>query len=209
MSKKAIQEKAQDFIENNDILNILQKFGSVTIVGSFAMQIMTWNDLDFYIDLADFNEEAYYNLTAELIQKLKPIRYDGIFNEKNSTYFIGIETIFEGERWNIDIWWKTRKEIANYIQFCDNLIHQMKKKPHLRDAVFAIKQGLIAKKLYGFDKGRHHYHSNEIYDAVFNRGTLSYDDFIGQNKQFHFSYAKFQHIEQLNTIVGDGVLDVP
>ena len=52
--------------------------------------------------------------------------------------------------------------------------------PELKDAVIRIKQELINRKLYGFDKGKVHYHSNEIYEAVFGKGILTENQFLSQ-----------------------------
>ena len=55
--------------------------------------------------------------------------------------------------------------------------------PELKKAVIKIKQDLIDRKLYGLNKGKVHYHSNEIYDAIFVKGILS-------TEQFLLTYAK-------------------
>ena len=83
-----------------------------------------------------------------------------------------------GQRWNIDIWWKNEREIADAVSYANDLILQMQLHPELRDAVISIKQELINRKMYGFDKGKVHYHSNEIYDAVFNKGILTKEEFL-------------------------------
>ena len=82
------------------------------------------------------------------------------------------------ERWNIDIWWKNQTESDAFTLYTDELMQQMEQRPHLKDAVLEIKQGLIDRKLYGFDKGKKHYHSNEIYDAVFNKGIYTIEQFL-------------------------------
>ncbi len=179
---KSIQKKAAELIAKNNLIDILQKYGTPSIVGSYRMQAMAWNDLDFYIDLADFSSDKYYDLTTELITQLKPIRFDGIHNVDQNSFFLGFELIFAGERWNIDIWWKTKTEIADSTSYADKLLSQMEQCPYLKEAILEIKHELINRKLYGLDKGKKHYHSNEIYDAVFNKGVLSTDEFISQNE---------------------------
>ena len=54
----------------------------------------------------------------------------------------------------------------------------MHENPELKNAVTEIKQNLIIRGLYGFDKGKKHYHSKEIYDAVFNKGILTTEQFL-------------------------------
>ncbi len=180
MNCMSIQEKADVFLAKKNIRNILHKYGDPTIVGSYRMQIMTWNDLDFYMSLTDFDIDHYYGLVRELINVLKPIRFDGICNPDKKLFFIGMEILHDEERWNIDIWWKNEREIADSVSYANELILQMQLHPELKDAVISIKQGLINRKQYGFDKGKVHYHSNEIYDAVFGKGILTEDQFLSQ-----------------------------
>lgn len=174
----SIQEKAAAFLDEKNIINILHEYGDPTIVGSYRMQIMTWNDLDFYMSLPDFDIDHYYGLVKELINVLKPIRFDGICNADKKIFFIGMEVLYDEERWNIDIWWKKENEIADSVLYARDLMAQMQLRPELRDAVISIKQELINRKMYGFDKGKVHYHSNEIYDAVFNKGILTKEEFL-------------------------------
>lgn len=180
MNCMVIQEKATAFLAKENIINILHKYGIPTIVGSYRMQIMTWNDLDFYMSLSDFDIDHYYGLVKELINVLKPIRFDGICNPEKKLFFIGMEVLYDEERWNIDIWWKNESEIADSVSYANDLILQMQLHPELKDAVIRIKQELINRKQYGFDKGKVHYHSNEIYDAVFRKGILTEDQFLSQ-----------------------------
>ena len=182
MREETIQEKADNFIAQSNLIDILQKYGNATLVGSYIMQIMTWNDLDIYMDLADFESDKYYVLITELISKLKPVRYDGTYNIEKDNCFLGMEIIYKGERWNLDIWWKKRVEIEDSLAYANDLMLQMKRYPYLKEAVCDIKKNLIKNKQYGFDKGKKHYHSNEIYDAVFNRGLLTVEEFLELNK---------------------------
>ena len=180
MSGTVTQDKANELIMQSNLLDIMRKYGNATIVGSYRMQVMTWNDLDFYVDLVDFKAENYYGLVAELITQLKPIRYDGIFNMEQHKYFVGLEILHNGERWNLDIWWKTYREIEDSLAYADELMSRMEGQPKLREAVIGIKQELIKHRLYGFDKNKKHYHSNEIYDAVFNKKILDFEEFVKQ-----------------------------
>ena len=54
----------------------------------------------------------------------------------------------------------------------------MQRDPALKTAVLDIKQGLINRNLYGMYKGRTHYHSQEIYDAVFIEGVRTAEEFL-------------------------------
>lgn len=101
--------------------------------------------------------------------------------EKESA-FLGFETSISGDRWNIDIWWKSQAETGDAIAYANGIARLMHENPKLKNAVITIKQDLISRRLYGFDKGKKHYHSKEIYDAVFHEGILTTEQFLTKLK---------------------------
>lgn len=174
----SIKDKADEFINKSGIIEILQKYGKVYIVGSYTMDVMTWNDLDIYLDRCDFRHHKYCEILAELVRVLSPIRFNGILKADQNLMFIGLETELSGERWNLDIWWKDKSEIDSAIAYSRELMCKMENNPEYKKALLRIKQELIKCNLYGFDKGKIHYHSNEIYSAVFDKGVRSTEQFL-------------------------------
>ena len=173
-----VYEKADALMYNHGLLNLLQKYGDVYIVGSYRMGIMTWNDIDLYMDKSSLNAHNYYSLTADIVKEMMPSLFNGEKNIKKELAFLGFETRKSGERWNIDIRWKDKAEIDAAIAYANDIILLMQKRPELKDAVMKIKQELIMRGFYGFDKGKKHYHSKEIYDAVFHKGILTTEQFV-------------------------------
>ena len=117
-------------------------------------------------------------MTSDILEKITPSRFNGELDIENNLAFLGFETGISGERWNVDIWWKDKTQIAASMAYANDIVHLIHKKPELRDAVINIKQELIARGLYGFDKGKKHYHSKEIYDAVFDEGIFTAEQFL-------------------------------
>ena len=179
--ERLIREKADLLIEKNELMKLLAKYGKVHLVGSYRMQTMAWNDLDFYIETSDFDSELYCAAAAELITRLAPVRFDGINHAEKKQLFLGLEVMEVGQRWNIDIWWKEKAEIDAVIAYEDELIERMQEHPELKNAVVSIKKELIVRRLYGMDKGKKHFHSNDIYDAVLEKGILTLEQFLKCN----------------------------
>lgn len=177
-----IYEKADNLMYNHDLLGLLQKYGDVSIVGSYRMGIMTWNDIDFYMDKANLNAQNYYSLTSDIIKEMMPSFFNGEMNLKKGLAFLGFETDISGDRWNIDIWWKDKAEIDASITYANDIVQLVQKRPELKEAVVKIKQELIMRNLYGFDKGKKHYHSKEIYDAVFREDIFTPEQFLAAYK---------------------------
>lgn len=173
-----IYEKADELIYKSGLFCLLNKYGDTFIVGSYRTKMMTWNDLDFYIDNSKFCPSQYYNLVGNVLNKMKPFHFDGLFNIEKNLTFIGLETNIYGERWNIDIWLKSREEIEAALLSEDKLMRLVEERPECKKAILDIKQELARLKLYGFDKKQNHYHSNEIYDAVLFNNVISIEQFF-------------------------------
>ena len=173
-----VYERADDLMYNHGLLKLLQKYGEIYIVGSYRMEIMTWNDIDFYLDQSGLDAQNYYGLSSDIIREMMPCLFNGEIDIKKGVAFLGFETRISGDRWNIDIWWKDKTQIDASMAYANDIVHLIHKKPELRDAVINIKQELIARGLYGFDKGKKHYHSKEIYDAVFDEGIFTAEQFL-------------------------------
>lgn len=171
-----IKTHADHLLQRTGLLDCLQRYANVHITGSYRMDIMSWNDLDIYLeaDPASFN---IYPMIAEVNSLLHPHRFDG-FTDKGKAFY-GLETFVAGERWNIDIWIKTADEIRRSIEYCTSISQIISDNPAKRNAILSIKAELISMGLYGFDKNKdHHYHSNEIYDAVLQEDILTTEELL-------------------------------
>lgn len=168
-----IRERAQRLMDDTGLLSLLQRFGTPAVVGSFGMDLMTWNDLDIYVDIAGWNADTWCAMAGEVTKALRPVRIDGFCDAAAQQYFFGAEMMHGGERWNIDIWGRTAAGIADAQRRCRDMKARFEAQPGAREAMMHIKAELIERKMYGFDKGARHYHSPEIYAAVLDEGVRS------------------------------------
>lgn len=174
-----LQKQADRLLYDFGLLKIIEAHGTVHIVGSYKMNMMIWNDLDINIESKNHSLEGIYRLAGDINDIVKPYRFEGIYNNKDDSYFYGCETNVSGERWNIDIWLRNKSDIIKTEMYCDNIIQQVSADPNLGNNIMTIKKELIKMGLYGIDKSiKRHYHSNEIYDAVLNDNIQNIDEFI-------------------------------
>lgn len=172
----SIKSNADVLLHQTGLLKCLQKYGNVHITGSYRMDTMSWNDLDIYLEAAPATFDIF-PMIADVNTLLRPFRFDGFTD--GGKLFYGLETMITGERWNIDIWIKDADGIHSSIEYCDEISRRIAEDPAKRDAILSIKAELISMGMYGFDKNRdHHYHSNEIYDAVLREGILTTEDLL-------------------------------
>ena len=174
----SIRTQADAFLAQTNLTNTLSAYGSAHIVGSYRTDLMVYNDLDFYMDNAALTADVYHVLFCELIRLLRPIRCEGFLDPDNSSAFIGMETMITGEKWNLDLWWKPESIIRAAEAEAQRMNALMAAQPELRTAALTIKQDLCALNLYGLNKGKKHYHSQEIYDAIFREGICSTAEFL-------------------------------
>lgn len=167
-----IRESADALLRKTGLMDVLNGYGEAAIVGSYAMDAMAWNDLDVYIALdGDFHEMA-----GAAMRAVQPVRFDGFCDAGRQ--FLGMETVITGERWNIDVWIRTVAEMEDALAKNRAMKRRFDAQPEARQAMLDIKRALIARGMYGFDKGKRHYHSPEIYDAVLEKGVRTVDELL-------------------------------
>lgn len=174
----SIRSEADRLLEQTGLLDVLRRFGAATVVGSYSMDLMAWNDLDVYVNADGWTAERYCDVLGAVAKAVQPVRVDGFQNTVQGRYFIGMETMITGERWNIDIWGRSAAEITDAQSSNAEMKRQFDGDPELRSALVRIKQGLIGRGMYGFDKGVKHYHSPEIYRAVLDEGVRTTEEFL-------------------------------
>lgn len=69
----------------------------------------------------------------------------------------------DNKLWNVDIWFLDKPTIEKAEKYCDDISEQVNNNEQLKTAMIQIKQELISRKLYSFDK----YTSIDVYDTVF------------------------------------------
>ena len=146
-----------------------------------------------------------FALSEALNSALKPYRFEGKYILPEHSLFYGCETAITGERWNVDIWFRKKAEIIKTQEYCDSIRKSVSDQPSLGRAVTEIKQELIRLNLYGIDKSpKRHYHSKEIYDAVFEEGILELPSRFGEEKYIKV-HPDFRAILTSNSVEYAGV----
>ena len=175
-----IRQEADRLLHDFGLLKLLERHGEPHVVGSYRMDMMTYNDLDINIEMNNNSFEGLYALSNDINTLIKPYRFEGYIIANNNLFY-GCETDITGERWNIDIWFRSKADIIETKKKCDILSRQFSDNPVLKKAMFDIKHELIKRRLYGIDKSpKKHYHSMDIYKAILDEGILSFDDFTAK-----------------------------
>lgn len=172
-----IRAQAEKMLERTGLLHVLSAYGKVAVTGSYRMDMMCWRDIDLYIEDGASVRENWFSLVKDVLCALQPHRFDGM--QKGGRLFLGCETDADGEKWNVDIWVRSREQIKSAEEYCRNIMRRAQEEPELKERIMAIKNALIGLGMYGFDKDPvRHYHSNEIYKAVLEENIRTPEEFL-------------------------------
>ena len=170
------KNNADKLLYDFGLLNELKNYGTPYIVGSYAMDLMAWNDLDIYVSSESMSTEKLYELTSFILRTLSPVWYEAKkeVSDGKTVWFHGFETEMLGELCNVDIWFFDSDTITKALDFSKNIKQKLLVNPELKAIVINIKQSLIENEQYGFDK----FSSMDVYKAVFEDNIRSYKEFI-------------------------------
>lgn len=175
------KEHANCILYELGLLNQLNKYGKSHIIGSYGMDLMAWNDLDIDVENDSMSLEKLHQLTNYILNNFNPTWYEAkeeINEQGNKVWFHGFEFYLDNELWNVDIWFLDKETIEKAEKYCDDISARINKNEQLKISVIEIKQELIKRNLYSFNK----YTSMDVYDAVLNKGIMGIDDFV-KNKE--------------------------
>jgi len=170
-------EQANRILYDFGLWNELNTYGKPHLIGSVRMNLMAWNDLDIDVENDSMSLEKLYRLTKYILNNFNPTWYEAkeeINEQGNKVWFQGFEFYLENELWNVDIWFFDKESIERAEKYCDDISAKVRENEYWRTAIIGIKQELIKRNLYAFDK----YTSMDVYDAVLNQGVMHIDDFI-------------------------------
>ena len=155
-----------DQLLNNRLLKILGRFGQVHITGSYALKLMTWRDLDIYVENENISVEDFFELGKQLASNLTPRK----MSFKNTRTFIQENEpigLYWGLRvgdlqetiWKIDIWAFDCATCLEKIDVCNKIGDLLT--PESRNYILSLKDQLHTHPDY-----RDTITSMDIYDSV-------------------------------------------
>ena len=165
-----MKEEANQVLHENKVLQILEKYGKPHISGSYALDLMTWRDLDIYLQMDCLDEQSFFDLGAELCKTLYPVRMQFRDERLAKTYglpdgfYWGIYLGNEREgAWKIDVWAVSAQECERLLAYCNGIKSQLDDSKS--SAILSIKSQCWQDPEY-----RRIYSSTDIYEAVLRGG---------------------------------------
>lgn len=129
-----LQAEAAVVVEELNLVQTLKAAGVPVKVGSAALGLMTWRDLDMTVVCSQLDIAAISGIASQLISNPK-IRQMKFMNDTGSWnndpaypdgYFIGLDYLSEnGSKWSLDIWFVDDPEKQPDLRHIRTLPHRL------------------------------------------------------------------------------------
>lgn len=153
------------------LMAVLAQHGEVHVVGSYALDLMTWRDLDVHLVREDVSVEDFFELGWRIASLLRPHRMH--FRDETTVATKGLPRglywgVYLGDEragaWKIDVWLTNRAGFEPTREFGDRLASRLTDEN--RRIILSIKEASWRHPEY-----RRGFTSSDIYAAVLDRGV--------------------------------------
>ena len=172
-----IKDEAEEILYPQGLFAILSKYGIPHITGSYSLNLMTWRDLDIYIQKENMEEAEFFQVGAEINKKFNPVkmsyRNERITQTKGLPHGLYWGIYLGNERkgaWKIDVWAVDEKECRRLLKFCADIAAKLSSQS--KQIILAIKSSCWQDPEY-----RRSYTSSDIYTAVLDKGITNIEEF--------------------------------
>lgn len=171
-----LQKQAAEVLTRLDLINELSKYGKTKIVGSVALGLMTWPDIDIDLESKkEINSEDYFKIIKYLfkqkdIKQLILIDNRSAF-EKNrpQSFYIGVIYNFNDINWKIDI-----RYLTSSSAYAGDDLKQIRTQLS-EDKIKSILE--IKTAFHNHPKYRKEFSGYDIYKAVLEKNISTVEDF--------------------------------
>ena len=172
-----IRREADEILHQKGLLNLLMKYGTPHIAGSYVLQLMTWRDLDIYLEADEIAETRFFHLGGQIASTLCPVKMhfrneligqtEGLPRGLYWGIYLGDER--KGD-WKIDVWTLGGDQCQQAIDYGADLVRRLTPETRLR--ILDIKSQCWQDPGY-----RRSFSSQDIYRAVLEEGVTSMNEF--------------------------------
>lgn len=174
---RQLRAEADELLDNRGLRRLLEEYAPVHVVGSYALGLMVWRDLDILMDAPRLTIHDFLDLGKRVSALLSPTKisfHDNLNHQRpeepRGLYWgVRLGDIKKGA-WKIDIWAFDSDLASAKLLECENLKQRLN--PQNRIAILGLKSHLWQHPMY-----RDQITSQDIYDAVLQHGATTLTDF--------------------------------
>jgi hypothetical protein len=172
-----IKQEADEILYKKGLINILNSFGTPHIHGSYALDLMTWRDLDIYLETDNIAGTGMFELGKKINDLLAPVKMS--FRNELLAKTPGLPAglywgIYLGNEragaWKIDIWVVSPSECQRLLEYTREIKQKLTSAASL--SILEIKSQCWQDHEY-----RRSYTSADIYTAVLENNIANVEEF--------------------------------
>jgi hypothetical protein len=175
----ALRAEADNLLTETGLLDLLRQRGSVHVSGSHALRLMTWRDLDVYLEAPAITVTDFFTLGTRISELLDPWKMFFTNNRARldpkypaGLYWgIRLGDVRKGA-WKIDLWAMDPPACRLALEKCDEIAARLT--PESRQVILELKSQLWQHPDY-----RDTITAKTIYDAVLDGRVTDLDGFWG------------------------------
>ena len=176
--EEAIRREADGLLDAGGLRALLGRYGTVHAAGSYALRLMTWRDLDLYLETPGMSVAEFFALGGKIAELLRPVKmfYDNhlIGDERplpRGLYWgVRLGDLAQGA-WKIDIWAVDPEERRRLAAFTEQLAARLT--PEARTKILSIKYQFCRHPAY-----RKSFAGITVYRAVLDDGVETSEEFL-------------------------------
>ena len=173
----ALRREADELLARYGLLDLLKQFGRPHVSGSYSLHVMTWRDLDIYLEMQPVDKRCFLDLGRQLGDVLGPrkLSFTDYLNfpatEPVKGLYWGIQTdVLSRGGWKIDLWGVSPEECAARLDHCSGLAARIGSRE--REIILTIKNDVCRHPHY-----RDTITSQHVYDSVLSGGATTTAEF--------------------------------
>ncbi len=175
---RMLRREATELLDKEGLLSMLKAVGTTQVIGSYALDTMTWPDIDISMNLPDAqNVEVFFELAKSIATKFEITKMS--YSNHNIRNFPGFDhglywgilLRYAGREWKVDLWGYNDTDYQRHITEANELSCQLQQADHL--AILRIKHVICQHPEYRGNV----YNSMAIYRAVLEDKVESVDAF--------------------------------
>lgn len=170
-----LRAEADEMLDVRGLRPLLEEYAPISVVGSYALQLMTWRDLDIVMNAPIITIAEFFELGRRVTTLLSAWKSFFTNNRDHSQiprglyWGIRLGDIKKGA-WKIDLWAFDSDQYSAQTLHCEQLHSRLNAINRL--AILRLKS-----RLWNDPRYRDTITSQQIYDAVLKHGVDSLDDF--------------------------------
>ncbi|MBT2765996.1 hypothetical protein [Paenibacillus sp. ISL-20] len=179
LQQKALQDEASEVADELRLYELLSQAGEPVRVGSSALGLMVWRDLDMTVKCSRLSQQLTAQIASELmlhagVRELKFINDTGVYNTDPAYpdgLYIGLKYKSQrGKEWEMDIWFVDEPERQPDLKHIITMPEQLTQER--REAILQIKSDWASRDEYGKTV-----RSFDIYTAVLEENIRTPEQF--------------------------------